>query len=144
MPTISPLCERPVNVEVTPMAKISSVNLTIIPLPAVPGQAQVRVVYTLSHSGDDEEAERGYHEVAQLLSKGSPVPNGTMFESDIRFTPDEGEIPRSREQNMAITDLRANVLPAQDASIVARVTLTPLLPSRDSNAVQVPAAGAHQ
>ena len=63
--------------------------------------------------------------------------------SDIRFTANEGDIPRSLEQNKAITDLRANVLPAQDASIVARVTLTPLLPSRDSNAVQVPAAGAH-
>jgi hypothetical protein len=125
------------------MAKISSVDLTIIPLPAVPGQAQVRALYTLSPSGDDVAAERGYHEVAQLLSKGRPVPNGTMSESDIRFTANEGDIPRSLEQNKAITDLRANVLPAQDASIVARVTLTPLLPSRDSNAVQVPAAGAH-
>jgi hypothetical protein len=124
------------------MAKISSVDLTIIPLPEAAGQAQVRVLYTLSHSGDDEEAERGYHEVAQLLSKGTPVPNGTMSQSDIRFTANEGEILRSLERNMAITDLRANVLPAQDALVVARVTLTPLLPSRDSNTVQVPAAGA--
>jgi hypothetical protein len=126
------------------MAKISSVNLTIIPLSATAGLAQVRVVYTLSDSGDDVAAERGYHELAQLLSRGKPVPNGTMSESDVRFTANELIPPRSWERNMAITDLRANVLPAQDASIVARVTLTPLLPSRDSNAVQVPAAGAHQ
>jgi hypothetical protein len=124
------------------MAKISSVNLTIIPLPAVPGQAQVRVVYTLSHSGDDVEAERGYHEVAQLLSKGTPVPTGTMSDSVVRFTVSEPEFLRSPERVMPITELRANVLPVQDALVVARVTLTPL-PSRDSNTVQVPAAGAH-
>jgi hypothetical protein len=124
------------------MAKISSVNLTIIPLSA--GLAQVRMVYTLSDSGDDVAVERGYHEVAQLLSKGKPVPNGTMSESDIRFTANDLIPPRSWDQNMAITDLRANVLPAQDATIEARVTLTPLLQSRDSNAVQLPAAGAHQ
>jgi hypothetical protein len=124
------------------MAKISSVDLTIIPLPAVPGQAQVRVVYTLSHSGDDVAAERGYHEVAQLLSKGTPVPNGTMSDSVVRFTTNEPEFLRSPERTLAIADLRANVLPVQDASIVARVTLTPL-PSRDSNTVQLPAAGIH-
>jgi hypothetical protein len=124
------------------MAKISSVDLTIIPLSATAGLAQVRVLYTISRSGDDEAAERGYHEVAQLLSKGRPVPNGTMSESDIRFTPSEPDFPRSLEQNIPITDLRANVLPVQDALVVARVTLTPL-PSRDSNTVQVSAAGAH-
>jgi hypothetical protein len=124
------------------MAKISSVDLTIVPLPAVAGQAQVRVVYTLSHSGDDAVAERGYHEVAQLLSQGTPVPNSTMSDSVIRFTANESVFSRSPEKILVIADLRANVLPFQDATIVARVTLTPL-PSRDSNTVQLPAAGIH-
>jgi len=79
------------------MAKISSVNLTIIPLPATAGLAQVIVLYTLSDSGDDVAAERGYHEVAQLLSRGKPVPNGTMSESDIRFTANEPIPLRSLE-----------------------------------------------
>jgi hypothetical protein len=123
------------------MAKISSVALTIVPnVPAV-GQAQVNVVYTLLPSGDDTEAERGYHEVAQLFSMGTPVPRGELSDSVVRFTTNEPSFPRSVERRLAIADLRANVSPLQDAPIVARVTLTPLPPSRDSNTVQLPAAG---
>jgi hypothetical protein len=122
------------------MAKISSVALTIVQNVPVAGQAQVRVLYLLTASGDDIEAERGYHEVAKLFSMGTPVTNGTLSESDVRFTATEPIFSRSLELTRAIADLRGNVLPFQDASIIARVTLTPL-PSRDSNTVQLPAPG---
>jgi hypothetical protein len=125
---------------VAPMAKISSVTLTIVPNEPTVGQAQVNVVYALSPSGDDTEAERSYHEMAQLFSMGTVVPNGTISGSVVMFTANEPVFPRTVERRLAMADLRANVSPLQDAPIVARVTLTPL-PSRDSNTVQLPAGG---
>jgi hypothetical protein len=120
------------------MAKISAVELRIVPNVPEVGKAQVGIVYTIVHSGDDVEAERGYHEVAQLFSMGIAIPKGTMSDSLLRFTANEPEFRRSWERiDLTLADLRANVAPLQDASIMARVTLTPL-PSRDSNTVEIP------
>jgi hypothetical protein len=125
---------------VAAVAKIGSVQLEIVPNVGPGGQAQVRLLYLLEPTGDDSEAERGYQEVAQLFSMGLAIPNGRWIDGQIRFTANDPYINRQEQRYMEMADLKAHVGPLADASIVARVTLTPL-PSRDSNIVTLPAGG---
>jgi hypothetical protein len=124
--------------EVAAVAKISPVQLEIVPNVGPEGKAQVTLLYELWPSGDDVEAERGYQEVAELLSMGLAIPHGRFADFQIRFTSNDPAFRRSEQRYMEMGDLKAHVGPLADASIVARVTLTPL-PSRDSNIVTLPA-----
>ena len=107
--------------------------------------AIVSVSYTITASTD--EAPANYRELVQLYSKGRhigepgsvhPVPGGTVWDGTAAFTTDQVSFPHTRQLTLPLADLTAGtVSPAEPNGIFARVTLTALPPTQDSNVVQV-------
>jgi hypothetical protein len=126
------------------MASISPVTLTITPS-TTPGMVNIFVSYQVHASGDDIATEQKYHEVCAIigddtpgdgtddflfnLSDGTTVFDGTS--TGFQRSPEMWNVPLSAldEDNDGVV-IRAD-------EIRAKVTLTPIPASRESNLVVV-------
>lgn len=117
------------------MASIESpVTLAIHKNVPTQGQALVQVTLTIRATGDDVQGANSYNEVVELLSEGSRV-GDAVSEGPVSFSGTNIGSTRTAEKQYPLATLIGGAAPAQDVSIVARVSLTPIPPSQDSNTV---------
>jgi hypothetical protein len=123
------------------MATIGPITLTIGPGNS-PTNASVQVGYVVSASNHDLASAQTYRDVCELIGDDTPG-DGTddillkLREEVIVFTSNTPHFTRAIQQFVPLTKLDedAGTLIPQEDEIRARVTLTPIPTSRESNQV---------
>jgi hypothetical protein len=132
------------------MASITPVTLTITPI-ADSADVSIQVGYEVRASNHDLATEQNYHEVCQLIGDDTPGDGTddalrTIFDTTTVFTgnsvaftrPIQLRVPRSELDE----DSEGPVIQADE--IRAKVTLTPIPTSRESNLVRLGGIGPAQ
>lgn len=124
------------------MASIQPVTLTITPAPN--GNVSVQVGYVVSGNGHDLATEQNYREVCQLIGDDTPGDGRddilrTVFDGTTVFTGNNVAFQRAIQLFMPLSELDEDsggpII--QEDEIRAKVTLTPIPTSRESNLVRV-------
>lgn len=124
------------------MATVGPITLTIGPGNS-PSNASVQVGYTVSASSHDLASAQTYRDVCELIGDDTPG-DGTddllvkLREEIIVFTSNTPHFTRSIQQFVPLTKLDedAGIVVLEEDEIRARVTLTPIPTSRESNLVR--------
>lgn len=124
------------------MATIGPITLTIGPGNS-PSNASVQVGYTVSASNHDLASAQTYRDVCELIGDDTPG-DGTddllvkLREEIIVFTSNTPHFTRAIQQFVPLTKLDedAGFVVLEEDEIRARVTLTPIPTSRESNLVR--------
>lgn len=124
------------------MATVGPITLTIGPGNS-PDNASVQVGYTVSASSHDLASAQTYRDVCELIGDDTPG-DGTddllvkLREEIIVFTSNTPHFTRSIQQFVPLTQLDedAGIVVLEEDEIRARVTLTPIPTSRESNLVR--------
>jgi len=110
-----------------------SVKLQIFENNPSPGDARVQVSYKITATGGDAMAGAAYRELVQLYKGEEPINDSTISDEVVVFDQNEVAFVRNREKILPLATLREG--PLQDVNVRARVSLSPIPPSRDSNVV---------
>jgi hypothetical protein len=122
------------------MASIGPVQLAILGDRSAP--VFVEASYAISPTNDDVDHAQAYREVVQLVGVDAapredgvddPIPEGVIFDETLILTTRD-PLARTHAKNLPPEVLDEDGF-LRDAEIMARVTLTPLPASRDSNVV---------
>jgi hypothetical protein len=125
------------------MATIQSITLTITPLPNST-DVTVYVGYVVSASSHDIATEQHYREVCELIGDDTPGDGSddvlrTLFDTTTIFTPTTAHFTRAIQLFLPLSALDEDGGGPfhNEDEIRARVTLTPIPTSRESNLVRV-------
>jgi hypothetical protein len=123
------------------MAAIEAVDLKIFTNNPTAGEALVQVSYQIRATGDDLDAATRYAERVQLFSGRQPIQGDPLSDGIVVFDGGHVGFQRLPERTMPLASLTPGgpLGSVQSDPVIARVTLTPLAPSRDSNSVTVQA-----
>jgi len=125
------------------MASIGPVTLTITPVPNSTN-VSVGVGYVVSGSGHDLATEQNYQEVCHLIGDDTPG-DGTddilrkIFEDVTVFTGNTVSFTRAIQLFLpasALDEDNNGIIAFEEDEIRARVTLTPIPTSRESNLIR--------
>ncbi|HEY0458614.1 MAG TPA: hypothetical protein VGC97_05630 [Pyrinomonadaceae bacterium] len=127
------------------MASIKPITLTIVPNPNN-GKFIVNVNYVVSASPNDVATEQNYREVCQLIGDDTPGDGTddiikTLRDGTLVFDGIFSHLTRNIQLEMNRSDLdedRGLITPEAD-EIRARVTLTPIPATLESNQIVLPA-----
>ena len=124
------------------MASIGPINLRITEIPSN-GTASIDVGYTVSASSHDLATEQNYREVCQLIGDDTP---GDGTDDILRTLRDDITIFSGIAQHftraiqvfvpLSLLDEDRGVVTQEEDEIRARVTLTPIPTSRESNLIR--------
>ena len=125
------------------MASVQPITLTITPVPNS-ANVSVSVGYVVSGTGHDLATEQNYREVCQLIGDDTPGDGTddilrTIFETTTVFTGNNVHFTRAIQLFLPLSALdEDNEGPfIQEDEIRAKVTLTPIPTSRESNLIRV-------
>jgi hypothetical protein len=124
------------------MATISPVTLRIIDVPNS-GNVSIDVGYTVSASSHDLATEQNYREVCELIGDDTPG-DGTddilqkLREEIIVFSGNTPHFTRAIQTFVPVSllDEDRGIIALEEDEIRARVTLTPIPTSRESNLIR--------
>lgn len=123
------------------MAKIQPINLSIAPNPNNNGKFLINISYVVSAGPNDSLSEQNYREVCELIGDDTPGDGTddiirTISDGRLVFDNVFSHIQRSFQLELSRSDLdEDNATAFQNDEIRARVTLTPIPTSRESNQV---------
>lgn len=123
------------------MAKIQPITLTIPQNPNNNGKFPINISYVVSAGPNDSLTEQHYREVCELIGDDTPG-DGTddiirkIFDGRLVFDSVFSHIQRSFQLELSRSELdEDNATAFQNDEIRARVTLTPIPTSRESNQI---------
>jgi len=124
------------------MASIGTVTLRIVNVPNS-GNASIDVGYTVSASSHDLATEQNYREVCELIGDDTPG-DGTddilqkLREEIIVFSSNTPHLTRAIQVFVpqSLLDEDRGIVAQEEDEIRARVTLTPIPTSRESNLIK--------